>query len=274
MPHRRPIRPLLFVALCSTLSACGGGESAPSLSENEGAVPPVAPPPPAPPVTPSPPPAPPSRVDFGRGTAETFVTVDAAGNATSVGVRLSRQAVEADGLPGEARVIALPANAPPLPYSHVEVDWNPDGHAPAGTYHLPHFDIHFFLIDERSRQQIVAGDRDRMFRTPPTGAVPESYRADTQGFVGMGVHYLDQLAPEFAGGTFSNTFVYGYWDGRLIFQEPMVTKAFLESRADVTLPIRQPAVYPTPGRYPTRYRVRYDATSDSWLITLEGLVAR
>ncbi|MCU0636143.1 MAG: hypothetical protein MUE41_14845 [Gemmatimonadaceae bacterium] len=54
----------------------------------------------------------------------------------------------------------------------------------------------------------------------------------------------------------------------------MVTTAFLETRTDVTLPIRQPTVFPSRGRYPTRNRVRFDTATDSWLITLEGFVAR
>ena len=47
----------------------------------------------------------------------------------------------------------------------------------------------------------------------------------------MGVHWID---PEVAGvrraRQFTQTFIYGSWNGRLIFAEPMITKALLESR--------------------------------------------
>ena len=56
----------------------------------------------------------------------------------------------------------------------------------------------------------------------------------------MGLHWLDIGAPELNGGEFRYTLYYGSWNGRIIFDEPMITKAVLESRetVDVTLPPR------------------------------------
>ena len=54
----------------------------------------------------------------------------------------------------------------------------------------------------------------------------------------MGLHWLDIASPELNGAEFRYTLFYGSWDGRIIFDEPMITKALLESRetVDVTLP--------------------------------------
>ena len=38
-----------------------------------------------------------------------------------------------------------------------------------------------------------------------------------------------ELQPPPAGKTFTETFIYGSWDGKFIFLEPMITKAYLES---------------------------------------------
>ncbi len=73
---------------------------------------------------------------------------------------------------------------------------------------------------------------------------------------------------------FSHTFIYGAYDGRLIFLEPMVSHAFLSSRPQQCRPIRPPKVYAAAGYYPTTYCVRYDAASATYRVTLEGLVHR
>lgn len=32
------------------------------------------------------------------------------------------------------------------PFDHIEIDWNPAGHEPAGIYDKPHFDFHFYIM--------------------------------------------------------------------------------------------------------------------------------
>jgi len=44
----------------------------------------------------------------------------------------------------------------------------------------------------------------------------------------MGLHWLDIASPELNGAEFRYTLFYGSWDGRIIFDEPMITKALLE----------------------------------------------
>ena len=63
----------------------------------------------------------------------------------------------------------------------------------------------------------------------------------------MGNHYADSTAPEFNGGTFTNTFILGTFDGRITFYEPMMSKDYLDSKPDDCLPVKQPAAVQTDG---------------------------
>jgi hypothetical protein len=68
--------------------------------------------------------------------------------------------------------------------------------------------------------------------------------------------------------------VIGFYDGRLAFLEPMMTKAFLESRLDASKTIALPAQVPEPGAYPMTYRVRYDAARGEYRVELLDFITR
>ena len=87
----------------------------------------------------------------------------------------------------------------------------------------------------------------------------------------MGVHAIDMTSPEFHGKPFTETFIYGYDKGKLIFLEPMVTQAFLQSKPDVTTPVKTPEKYSEPAYYPSSYTVRYDKASGDYMVTLGKL---
>jgi hypothetical protein len=211
---------------------------------------------------------------FAGGTVTSFVTHDGSGVATSIGLRLSPAVLAGVGAVQLTTTLRFATGALPAPFDHIQVDWNPGGHPPHGIYHLPHFDFHFFMISLTERAAISVADGATMFRAPAVAAIPEGYRADTEGFAQMGVHWLDSRAPEFAQQPFTRTMIHGFYDGRMIFQEPMVTKAFLETRPNFDALIAQPAQYPTSGLYPTRYRVTHDAASGDYIVALDGLMPR
>lgn len=259
------VRAITVAALTLTLlAACGGGGGGGTGGGGTTNPPPTGP-------TPVPPPA--GSVGFLRGWALAYVTTDGAGAPTAVGIRMSESALNTTGLNATSVIIPIPATAG-LPFDHVQLDWNPGGHPPAGVYHHPHYDVHFFMISQGERDAITRNDPAAMFRPVAAAAVPTSYRADTDPFDRMGVHWFDNAAPEFNGNGFSRTYIQGFHDGRMIFQEPMITKAFLETQPNVSIPVAQPQVYPRPGRYPTTWRVRYDATAKEYIIALENLVQR
>jgi hypothetical protein len=90
----------------------------------------------------------------------------------------------------------------------------------------------------------------------------------------MGVHWLDVLAPEFNGGTFAKSFVIGSYNGRVNFYEPMFSFAYLNSKPNDTMPIRQPQAYQMAGYYPTSYTISYDKSPKEFTISLNNLVYR
>jgi hypothetical protein len=58
------------------------------------------------------------------------------------------------------------------------------------------------------------------------------------------------------------------------FLEPMVSYAYLAARPDACTPIKQPQAWASSAYYPTQYCVRYDAATEMYRVTLEGLVLR
>jgi hypothetical protein len=63
----------------------------------------------------------------------------------------------------------------------------------------------------------------------------------------MGVHWTDTLAAEFHGHPFDETFIYGFYHGKMVFVEPMITRALLASHPDVTAPVKQPRAFNAAG---------------------------
>jgi hypothetical protein len=75
----------------------------------------------------------------------------------------------------------------------------------------------------------------------------------------MGNHLLDSQSPELKDSLpFTSTFIYGAFEGELIFWEPMITLDVLREARDSCLEIRQPQAFRRSGYYPTQYCVRQD----------------
>jgi hypothetical protein len=169
-------------------------------------------------------------------------------------------------------------------------DWNSHGHEPEGVYNLPHFDFHFYTTSEAEVDGIVpsdpdfAADADHLpegdFVPPfysvlaPPGASPSAVAVPQ-----MGVHWIDVRSPELQAAfgnpdgfeTFTKTFIYGSWDGRVTFLEPMITRAYLLTHPNEVVPIPQPARYPQAGWYPSSYRISYDEQAREYRIALTDL---
>jgi hypothetical protein len=104
--------------------------------------------------------------------------------------------------------------------------------------------------------------------------MPAGYFALPGAVPAMGAHWINPATPELNGDQFTQTFIFGTWDGELIFVEPMITKAFLESRPDFSAALPVPAEVSTPGYYPSSYGIRWDADAKEYRISLEGMVSR
>ncbi|MEO5817272.1 MAG: DUF5602 domain-containing protein [Gemmatimonadaceae bacterium] len=213
------------------------------------------------------------------GSGRAYVTFDRAGKPTELGVALTEAALV--GLPTALTeyVFPLPAEASATAFKSAAINWQPTGHPPMNIFTVPHFDVHFYTITVAERDVInPATDPQfgaKMFKAPVAAFVPPGYTADAMGFPRMGLHWADASAPEFSGQPFVKTFIYGSYDGNFIFAEPMLTKAYLESKpAATTTPVKVPAQYAVSGYQPTSYTVSYDANAKEYRVALTGLTPR
>ncbi len=204
---------------------------------------------------------------LGAGTASSWVTVDANGAPLSIGITISDAAVLNPGAEAEVP-LPLPAVAG-LPFKTAVVDWHPHGHEPPHVYDVPHFDFHFYIIDEATRMKVGSQSPK-----PDERLVPAGYITDGSTVPMMGMHYVPSAAPEFHGQPFTQTLIYGYTDGAMAFIEPMVTQKFLLESPGVDAMITQPAAFDTHGLYPTRYRISHDTGQHAYTIELTDLVQR
>jgi hypothetical protein len=252
------------------------------------------------------------EVPVGNGTARMFVELGSGGEPRVLGVALTETALaglatrmnttsrcfdkNGDGsvthgecLGDYQADLALPDGAAGLglPVRWATVNWNPEGHLPPApkVWSAPHFDFHFFMVEPALIHGIRTGpcaefihceDAARAGVPLPKQHGPEGYVDVGAAVAAMGNHLVDARDPELADPTlgFSHTFIYGAYDGKLIFLEPMVSHAFLSSRLQQCRPVRTPSAYATAAYYPTTYCVRHDAAARTYRVTLEGFTYR
>lgn len=220
-------------------------------------------------------------VHIGKGTARIVVHTDKSSTPSSVAVMMTPGTLQ--GLPTELNKktpegswvypLPMPKHGPNTGYTEVVIDWNPHGHPPPHIYTVPHFDFHFYGISPAAVKAIsFSGPKDPAAIVSNTALIAPDYKVIPDTVVNeMGVHAIDTTAPEFHGKPFTATFIYGYNKGQLIFLEPMVTRAFLMTKPDLTLAVKAPAQYSRPGYYPTSYSVKYDKHDKAYVIALRAL---
>ncbi len=221
----------------------------------------------------------------GNGTIRAVVVTDASNQPTAYGVEFTAAMLE--GLPAKPGsdpeldwnyTLTLPKNAPATGVNHVLVDWHPLGHVPKNVYTVPHFDFHFYTISSKEQMAIHYPHPE----TPDiTGVTQPSKEIVPAGYITppgtqtseMGLHAVPMNAPELHGKPFVHTLIYGYWQGKLIFTEPMITMAFFKTKGHYSATVPTPASYSSPGYYPTRYSVSYNPRTKVYWVMLEGLKA-
>ncbi|HER40432.1 MAG TPA: hypothetical protein ENO10_04345 [Salinimicrobium catena] len=215
---------------------------------------------------------------LGLGVVRSSVTIRRDGTPQTIGVRISKKSFES--FPEEEVVLSLelPQKTGGLPFDHISLNWNPQGHEPDGIYTLPHFDVHFYMISVEEQMQIT--DPEKAANLPSPEEIPTGYFIPGAPSLVpyMGVHWLSHDAPELPPTfeKFTHTFIYGSYDGDFIFMEPMITVEYLENEADGTpFPFTQPEKYPMEGfYYPTNYSMSYDSQRKEYLIEMAGMVWR
>ena len=211
-------------------------------------------------------------LSLGDGTVYTWVQIDGQGVPEAIGVTLTETVFS--NLPSAAGLFSLdlPDVASDSLFIHILFDWNPQGHPPNNIYGLPHFDFHFFIITDEERTAIPQGV-DTF--TVAAEYIPQDYRSiDDPPFSvsGMGVHWIDSLSSEWQGETFTETVIYGFYQGDMVFVEPMITLDYLQSNPNVTLKVKQPQSYQKEGYYPTNYSIEYDAAEQEYNIFIKDFV--
>lgn len=222
-------------------------------------------------------------IGIGGGNAHSFLTLGVDGKPYMIGIKFSDTVL--NGLPAEPPPgeegweyrLQLPAEAKGTGYDHVVIDWNPHGHSPEGIYNTPHFDFHFYLINDESRNLITAVNEDleRTNKQPVSKYMPAGYVLPPGTEVPrMGAHAINPSAEEFNGKPFMKTFIYGFYDGRMVFLEPMISEAYFKTEPDFSAMVAVPEEYALHAYYPNRYGVKYDRVKKEYIISLENLVPR
>lgn len=250
------------------------------------------------------------QVPLGNGTATSYGEVDSHGTPTAIGITLSAAAL--DGLPTGSdnhhcvdrdksgaitsttkcvhtveHVIPIPdiiARRADIPFKWVLLNWNAAGHIPPGIYDVPHFDVHFVMAPIAKIFAIQAGpcgpesvrcDQFEIGKKPlPSNYVHADFRDVDAVVPAMGNHLIDLTGPEFNKHPFTRSWIYGVYDGKVIFYEEMVTRAHLLSKPNTCVPIKSPKAVEVTGFYPTVSCIRNSAASGEHSVSMEGFVFR
>jgi len=150
--------------------------------------------------------------------------------------------------------------------------WEAGGHPP-GPYMTPHFDFHFYTVPPAERVAIDCTDNTKPATLPAAyGIVDVPLPPDMAKMMGvntlvglcvpkMGMHTL--LTAELEGKeAFKGSMVIGYYHGKPIFIEPMLTKTMLLEKKSFDLPI--PSIPGLSSAHPTRFHAEYDAAKQSY----------
>lgn len=247
---------------------------------------------------------------LGNGSTTSYAEFDDQGTLKAIGVLFSASAL--DGLPTDSdnhrcfarnkdgaidastkcqhtfeHVLPLPdavARRADIPFKWVLLNWNPAGHIPPGIYDVPHFDVHFEMAPIAEIFAIEAGpcgpefvrcDQFQIAKKPlPPNYVHADYHDVDAVVPAMGNHLVDLTGPEFNKQPFTRSWIYGVYDGKVIFYEEMVTRAHLLSKPDRCVPIKSPKAVNTRGLYPTVSCVRYHPPSLDYSVSMERFVMR
>jgi hypothetical protein len=157
-------------------------------------------------------------------------------------------------------------------FNHVGLGWNPHGHEPEPIYGKAHFDFHFYEISEAAVAAIPPYEVDstKFKNWPAPDYLPATYFNPGGGVPQMGCHWIDFTSPELNGQTFTQTFIYGSYDGKVTFFEPMITEAFIKANPTFERAIPQPVKFSRTGYYPTKMRIA--KANGVTNIILEGFV--
>jgi hypothetical protein len=153
--------------------------------------------------------------------------------------------------------------------------WEPGGHPPA-AFMTPHFDFHFYLIPLAERTAIDCADTTKPAALPAGYALPDqplppdvAKMIGTSTLVGicvpqMGMHAL--MASELQDTVpFRGDMVVGYYHGKPIFIEPMISRTMLGEKKSFDLNV--PDIPGLTATYPRTFHAVWDDAKQSYSFT-------
>jgi len=174
------------------------------------------------------------------------------------------------------------------PFTYILANWNPHGHIPVGVYNVPHFDVHFYTGTDAERTAIRTGpcpalvncdDYQLGKKLPDAKYIAPDFIDVDAVEPAMGNHLVDPTSPEFNGVPFTHTWIYGVWNTKVTFFEPMVTHDWFSGLRNGTIndacfDFKQPSAFQKSGWYPTKYCLRHRDNRSDMTVSLENFVHR
>lgn len=255
------------IAFCPVSFAHGGGDDSPARTQQHYG----------------------NTATLGGGVVKTYVVLgdkkdEATNHKPPIALGAEIPLASLNSLPSDttALIIDFPIQARQTPFQYMMIDWNPQGHPPAGIYDKPHFDFHFYIQDWDEVMAIAPGScsglacdaYERAIKPVPAAFVPSGYIDVGSVVPYMGNHLIDATSPEFNGKPFTRTWLYGAYDGQVTFYEPMITLQSLISEPNQCTSIKQPEQYADSGYYPTKYCTEYDRDNSVYRIFVKDFVYR
>ncbi|MCY0938442.1 hypothetical protein [Streptomyces sp. H34-S4] len=188
---------------------------------------------------------------------------------------------------GHERPLELPSqltSLPGMPLKWALLNYNPMGHGPEHIYDTPHIDFHMYTQPKAERDAIRSGpcglaincdDYATATKPVPPQFLPQDYQDNGVAEAAMGNHLVDMNSPEWSSVAFTQTFIYGAYDSKISFLEPMITKAWLEGIATGVnpsrcWPIKQPQQWQIAGWYPQEYCIDYRANRGDYTVSMKN----
>lgn len=210
------------------------------------------------------------------GKAWTTAKVDKDGKPLSVSIVVNDAALNSvpvgqpsDHMSPQNNLLIPVSDQSGTPFKFVMLNWNSSGHEPDNVYTLPHFDFHFYTSSQNEVMNYM--DEAKLNAEPNAAYIPANHISGPPVPM-MGKHYIDAATPELHGQTFTQTFLYGSYDSKVVFWEPMITLNFLKSTNNFVRDLPQPSKYQQAGYYPTKMKIkRHDGVTE---ISLTDFVSR
>jgi len=162
--------------------------------------------------------------------------------------------------------------------SQLTMYWEPMGHPPV-AFQTPHFDFHFYVVPPGDELGYDCTNRTKPAALPADYLLPdEAMPPEVAKMIGvdtligicvpqMGMHSLPSA--DYALTTaFRGDMVIGYYAGKPIFIEPMLSKAMLMEKKSFDLPI--PVIPGYAGVYPRTFRAEFDEQQQSYRFVFSG----